>query len=422
MKLAFCAMAPARPGATGAPHPARLGGVLLRWFLAVLLVAGAVAPATAADALEVPIVYLTLAEQPRPPLSLVEPTLHDEGVAGAKVGIDDNNTTGRFLNQSYSLTEVVAEDWQALTAEVARLLAEGRRYFVADVGAEPLLAVADLAGAEQALIFNVRAEDDGLRIADCRPNLLHVIPSRAMKADALAQFLMARRWSRWFLVEGQQPDDRAFAEALRRAAGRFGARIVETRPYDYDPMARRTDTGHVQIQRQMTALTQEVPDYDVLVVADESDLFGEYLPYRTWDPRPVVGTQGLVPTAWHRSQEQWGGTQMQTRFENAAGRGMVERDYAAWVAVRAIGEAVTRGSGAEAESVKGYLLSDAFRLGAFKGEGLTFRPWNQQLRQPMLLASARMLASVSPQEGYLHERTPLDSLGYDEPESDCRLN
>ena len=51
-------------------------------------------------------------------------------------------------------------------------------------------------------------------------------------------------------------------------------------------------------------LTQDAPEHDVVVVADESDVFGEYLPYRTWDPRPVAGTQGLIP-AWHRSQEQW---------------------------------------------------------------------------------------------------------------------
>jgi ABC transporter substrate binding protein (PQQ-dependent alcohol dehydrogenase system) len=178
----------------------------------------------------------------------------------------------------------------------------------------------------------------------------------------------------------------------------------------------------MQIQGQMTAVTQDVPDYDILVVADESDIFGEYLPYRTWDPRPIAGTQGLVPTAWHRSHEQWGGTQMQTRFKKSAGRIMLERDYTAWTAVRSIGEAVTRTGSADPEGLHEYLLSDDFKLGAFKGEGLTFRQWNQQMRQPILLAAPRALVSVSPQEGFLHQRTPLDTLGYDQPESNCTLN
>ena len=100
---------------------------------------------------------------------------------------------------------------------------------------------------------------------------------------------------------------------------------------------------------------------------------------------------------------------------------MRERDYTAWLAARSIGEAVTRTGSADPEALRDYLRSSAFEIGAFKGQGLTFRTWNQQMRQPVLLAAPRMLVSVSPQDGFLHQRTPLDTLGFDEPESNCRL-
>ena len=100
---------------------------------------------------------------------------------------------------------------------------------------------------------------------------------------------------------------------------------------------------------------------------------------------------------------------------------MRERDYTAWLAVRALGEAVTRTSSNEPAVLRDYLRSDQFQIGAFKGEALTFRTWNQQMRQPILLAAPRILVSVSPQEGFLHQRSPLDSLGFDQPESNCRL-
>jgi ABC transporter substrate binding protein (PQQ-dependent alcohol dehydrogenase system) len=158
-----------------------------------------------------------------------------------------------------------------------------------------------------------------------------------------------------------------------------------------------------------------------VMVADESDIFGEYLPYRLWDPRPVAGTQGLIASAWHRSNEQWGATQVQRRFDKFAGRWMTERDYTAWLTVRSIGEAVTRTKSTDPKVLRDYLRSDKFEIAAFKGEGLTFRTWNQQMRQPLLIVGPRMLVSVSPQEGFLHQRTPLDTLGYDEPESSCRL-
>jgi ABC transporter substrate binding protein (PQQ-dependent alcohol dehydrogenase system) len=391
-------------------------------FLGLLWPIGGSQAATEAEPLEIPIVYLIQAEKEPLPLSLVEPVVPDKGLAGSLKGIADNDTTGRFLNQSYRLIETIVPEEGNLPATFKQSLAAGNRLFVADLKAEQLLALADLPEAGNSLIFNIRAEEDRLRSEDCRKNIFHVIPSRAMKADALAQYLVFRKWREWFLVHGVGEGDLAYAAAIRRAAKRFGAKIVEERSYEYEAGARRSDTGHVQIQKQMAVFTQDVGDYDILVVADESDIFGEYLPYRIWDPRPVAGTQGLVPTAWHRSHEQWGGTQMQRRFGKFAKRIMFERDYTGWLAVRSIGEAVSRTGKADPQSIRDFLLTDAFKLAGFKGEGLTFRPWNQQLRQPILLAAPRSLVSVSPQSPFLHEVTPLDTLGYDKPETACRLN
>jgi ABC transporter substrate binding protein (PQQ-dependent alcohol dehydrogenase system) len=391
--------------------------------LALLAQAFGSLPASAADPLTIRISWIGQDEGTAlPPLSLVEPReLPDEGLAGATLGIADNQTTGGFLGQTYELNEVmVPADGDPVEA-ARKALAAGEKLIVVDLLAEDLQAIADLPEAEGALIFNARAEDDLLRTEECRANVFHIIPSRAMKADALAQYLVWKRWNRWFLIHGERPADLAFAEALRRSAQKFNGKIVEEREYAYNPTSRVTDSGHVQVQRQIPVFTQDAPDHDVVLVADESDVFGEFLPYHTWDPRPVVGTQGLVPTAWSRVQEQWGGTQMQSRFEDHANRWMRERDYTGWLAVRTIGEAVTRTGKADPASIRDYVRSDQFKLGAFKGEPLTFRSWNQQMRQPVLLASPRMLVSVSPQEQFLHQRTPLDTLGFDQPESSCDL-
>jgi hypothetical protein len=50
-----------------------------------------------------------------------------------------------------------------------------------------------------------------------------------------------------------------------------------------------------------------------------------------------------------------------------------------------------------------YLTGPDFAIAAFKGEKQTLRPWNQQLPQPILLGDGRMIVSVSPQEGFLHQ-------------------
>ena len=162
-------------------------------------------------------------------------------------------------------------------------------------------------------------------------------------------------------------------------------------------------------------------DYDVLFVADEPGEFGEYLVYNTWDPRLVVGTQGLVATPWHRTHEQWGATQMQNRFRRTSGRWMTPVDYAAWIAARSVGEAVTRVQTTDFEKVRDYIIGPEFSLAAYKGIKVNYRSWNGQLRQRLLLSSPRALISVSPQEGYLHPVSETDTLGVDKPETKCKL-
>ncbi len=403
------------------PWRRREAGRALVGALMAVAIGWPVFAARAADPLEVKITYVTQDEDRVAPLSLLDSLLPDEGVMGARQAIKENQTTGSFLGQTFELNEVLVPKGGDLVAAFKAALAAGQRLFILDLHADQLLALADLPEAAGAVLFNSRAEDDRLRVTDCRANLFHIMPSRAMKADALAEYLIWKKWNRWFLLHGTREPDLAFAAAIERAAKKFGAKIVESRAYEYVATARRTDSGHVQIQRQIPVFTQNAPDYDVVMVADESDIFGEYLPGRTWDPRPVAGTQGMIASAWHRSNEQWGATQMQRRFQKFAGRWMTERDYTAWLAVRTIGEAVTRTKSVDPKVVRDYLRSDRFEIAAFKGEGLTFRTWNQQMRQPILIVEPRMLVSVSPQEGFLHQRTPLDTLGYDEPESSCRL-
>lgn len=360
------------------------------------------------------IIYLTQGKEIPPALSVLETAPKDAGLQGARLAIEDNNTTGRFTGQEFALKEVVLPLKGDVAAAFERLRDEGYRHIVADLPADKLMELADLPGADAVLLYNVGAGDDALRNERCRPNVLHLLPSRTMKADALAQYMLKKRWKKWFLVVGPTEPDRLYAAALKRAAKRFGLQIVEERAWQYTFGERRAAEAEVPV------FTRGV-DYEMLMVADEIGLFGEYFPYRTWLPRPVAGTQGLVATAWHPTHERWGALQLQKRFREQAGRWMSETDYAAWLAIRAIGEAATRVQAFDFQSIKAYLLGDEFTLAGFKGAPLSFRRWNHQLRQPILLAAPRALVAVAPLEGFLHPVNELDTLGFDKPESSCQF-
>jgi ABC transporter substrate binding protein (PQQ-dependent alcohol dehydrogenase system) len=375
---------------------------------------------TAAPTTEIKIGYLR-AYEPRLALSVLDIPPRDEGVAGAEVAIGDNNTTGKFLGQSFALDVAEVKLDADVTAVFNGMTDKGERFVLADISAAQLLSIADVARDKGVLLFNVGATDDILREEECRINVFHTAPARTMLADGLAQYLIWKQWRRWALLYGSHAPDQLFAEALRRAATRFGGEIVAEKLFEDTGTARRTDSGIVQIQRQMPVFTQDLPDHDVVLVADESEVFGTYVPNRTWIPRPVAGTAGLVPTAWHPASEQWGGTQIQNRFAKKNGRRMLSKDMAAWTAARIIGDAATRTRSADPEKISAFIRADDFSIAAFKGQKLTFRKWNLQLRQPVFLGDARSVVTTSPQEGFLHQFSELDTLGIDEPETKCVL-
>jgi ABC transporter substrate binding protein (PQQ-dependent alcohol dehydrogenase system) len=357
----------------------------------------------------------------RETLSILDIPAADDTLAGALLGAADNNTTGKFTDQSYQAIDEKLDAEADVGGAVDALVDKGARFIIADLSADRLLAASERAKAKGALLFNVSAPDERLREEDCRANVIHVAPSRAMLADGLAQYLVWKQWRKWLLIKGSHPEDELLAQAYRRAAKKFGAKIVEERVYEDTGGGRRSDSGSVQTQRQMPALTQNAAAYDALLAVDESDVFAGYLPYRTWDPRPVAGSAGLYPTNWDPAHEQWGAHQLQNRFMATFRRLMNARDNNAWLAMRMVGEAATRTNSDDPEKLRAFMIGPEFSIAAFKGVRQTLRAWNQQLRQPILLSDGRMTVSVSPQEGFLHQVSELDTLGFDQPETKCRL-
>ena len=382
------------------------------YLLAIACAAGVATASQAAEPLQVQIGYLGYRPDPGPLLSNVIPEPADAGQRGAELAIIDSNSTGAFLNQRYSLTTATVDTPDALLAAAQAQHAQGLRLFVVNAPAASLRQLS--AALPDSLLFNAGSPDDSLRSTDCLGNVLHTLPSRAMLADALAQFLVVRKWQKALLIVGPTEDDQAYAAALRRAAKRFGVRLVAEKAWRFDNDQRRS------AQADMPLFTQTA-EYDVVLVADERGDFGEYVPYQTWYPRPVAGTQGLTPTGWHKTVETYGAAQLQKRFEALAGRWMNDRDFAAWMAVRSVASAVSKLRQVEPMAIRQVEISEQLPLDGFKGRKLSYRPWNGQLRQPIPIVQPRALVSTSPQDGFLHPTNEMDSLGYDKPEVTCRF-
>lgn len=365
-----------------------------------------------AQGLEIEVHFLREQTEEIATLSNLDSPPEDLAVRGAELAIDDNATTGRFLKHNYALvTHDVPVGDDVVAAAKAALGASD--LLVTDVSADLLLQIADLPEAANALILNATAQDSTLRDDACRANVLHTAPSLAMRTDALMQYFLFKRWGRLAMIEGTYPQDIAYAEALRHSATKFGLEVGETKTWAFDADMRRNAAAEVPL------FTQDLRDYDVLLIADEAEDFGRYVAYNTWLPRPVAGSEGISPQIWAPVVEQWGAAQLHSRFEERAHREMEPEDYSTWAAVRSIGEAVTRTNATDAASLRTYMLSESFALAGFKGTPQTFRSWNGQMRQAVPLVTERALVMQAPLPGFMHQTNELDTLGVDAPESSC---
>lgn len=361
---------------------------------------------------DISVAWLKVEQDLPPTLSNLDPAPEDLGLAGALIALKDNETTGKFLGQNWSLSEHTAylgDD----PLETARLALAETSYLIVDAPAETLVAIADLPEAEGKLIFNTGSGAPELRGNTCRANVLHTLPSTAMRTDALAQMFVKKRWTSLVMIAGGHPQDQAYAAAMDASLTKFGLSLKARKEWRFDADMRRNAAQEVPL------FTQDFGDYDALIIADELHDFGRYVLYNTWEPRPIAGSEGLQSEAWAAVVEQWGAAQLQSRFEDAHARDMRPADYAAWAALRSIGEAATRTKTADVATIRAYLLGDEFELAGFKGRPLTYRAWNGQLRQPIPLLHPRALVANAPLEGFLHQRTELDTLGSDEPETTC---
>ena len=376
----------------------------------------------AAEIQQIKIVHLNKIIEREPTIYSINPEIIKNGILGSRMGIKDNNTTGKFTNQNFELIEQNINPNESAKEIFEKFRKDKYKFFILNVSKDDFNKILSSDLLEDALLINTSLKDNDLRNEKCNKQILHTAPSYRMLSDALIQFLKKKNWTKLLLISGVNERDKHFADSIKVSSKRFGLKIINEKVWDFNHDFRRT------ADLEVVKFTQG-EKYEVLVLADEGNTFGDsgnsfgdYIPYRTWKPTIVVGGEVLKPTSWHFAHEQWGGNQMQSRFLKDSKRLMTDIDFNSWVGVRAIGEAITRTKSLDSKIVLDKIMGEKFNLAAYKGKPVSFRKWNGQLRQPILLVTPRALVSVSPQIGFVHPKTELDTLGIDQPDTKCRFN
>jgi ABC transporter substrate binding protein (PQQ-dependent alcohol dehydrogenase system) len=332
---------------------------------------------------------------------------------GARVALEESDFAGAAAGVRFELRRATAAEAAGLAAELQALQRDGVKLVLLDAPGDVVEALGQRTRGQDLLLFDLTALDDGLRQEKCQPHVFHVAPNHAMLMDALAQYLVARKWRAALVLRGTGAADAALLGAFDRAARRFGVRIVETRPFVLGRDPRERGQNNV-------ALLTAGADYDVVVVLDTDGEFAREVPYAVQRPRPVVGSAGLVADWWHWAWERHGAPQLNNRFARVARRPMTGYDWSAWLAFKAIVEGVVRTRSTEPRAIASFLTGEQAVLDGFKGNRLAFRRWDRQLRQPLLLTTGNWVVERAPLDGFLHARNTMDTLGFDEKESRCK--
>jgi ABC transporter substrate binding protein (PQQ-dependent alcohol dehydrogenase system) len=381
---------------------------------------GTTAAPPQAPAREVVIGYLSWQDDPRYDENRMEREFPANPAArpfpGAALALSEAGFALEAQGLQVSLDEVEAADQAAAFAALDAWAGRGVPAVVLDLPADWVEALAShLAGlGEKApLLINATADDDRLRGASCHSQVFHVIPSERMRTDALAQLLAARRWPRVLILQGPGQEDQRLGQAFGQSLRKFGLKPVATRPFKLSNDPRERELGNI-------ALLTGNTDYDVVAVMDADGEFAREVPFKTVLPRPVVGSNGVIAQAWHPHFERYGAPQLNKRFRRTAKRPMSGWDWSAWMAVKTVTHGLAAKPDAGAAGLRAFLRSPQTILDGFKGVRLNFRPWDQQLRQPVFLGYGDGIVGMAPFEGFLHQRDTLDTLGADQPESTCK--
>jgi len=365
--------------------------------------------------LDINILYIQEDIKKPPVLSNVISEAKDSGLRGIELAIKDSQKASMFSNQNFILHKIISRDEKILIKNFEDFIKKSNKnaYIILNTSDTLFQKLLNHSLSKKALIINSTNTSTKFRKEVCRTNVFHTIASDAMLYDGLIQFLIKRNWKEWLLIKGITPEDKKIEVAIKRAAKRFGGKIIEEKIWTFDSDIRR------KAQSEMPSFTQS-KEHDVVLVADYYGDFSQFIYFNTWTPRPVAGSAGLTPVTWHKVIESWGAAQLQGRFEDLTSRWMNSKDYASWVAIRTIVTAVGKTRTDNIQTNINFMHSDKFELGAYKGRKLTFRNFNGQLRLPVSMAHPKALVSTSPQVGFLHPITDLDTLGIAPHEMQCK--
>ena len=327
-------------------------------------------------------------------------------IDGARLAIKDSKKLERLTGTSFTLDYLSLENEKELKEFFKKKNSSSYNAILLDLNEEKIInIVSQFKTNNNQIYFNISETSNKLRNNICLENFLHIFPSNAMLTDAIAQYLVEKRWNKVLMLTGPLEEDLQYSSSFKISAKKFGLKIIDEKFFV------NSNDPRVRDKNNLSFLTMK-NKYNSIFISDIDGEFALKVPNATSRPALVSGSSGLIPKTWHWSYLRHGAPQLNGRFERMHDRRMHGKDWAAWMSIKIIVESVLRTKVLDNFKILDYMKSSDFKVDGSKGISLNFRNYTRQLRQTILLVSQNnWVTQVAPLNSFTHQSNDLDTLG-----------
>lgn len=330
---------------------------------------------------------------------------------GLILGEEDASRNGELLGWSTAVTIANAPGAETAARAAQRLIAREKvSVLVGGFTREEVEALSRVAGESGVLFLNIGATSDALRHS-CSATTFHIEASAAMYIDAIFGWFLRAGYRHWYLVhddgaESRNQYERALASMKERhwAAEVVGSGVLrQDDSRDFAPVLADIGKAGPDVVLMLTDWRTQLDmlsHYEAAGLTVPVTGFPDpaaqmrdfYLASR--QAAPVAGS-GYRAALWEATLDAYGARELNARFDGRWGRPMDAPAWSAYQAVKIAFEAAINADATDAASLAGYFASEQGLFDVSKGIGMTFRPWDHQLRQSLYLAKINPDAAPS---------------------------
>jgi len=360
--------------------------------------------------------------------------------AGATMGEDEINQQAQALGKRFELIFAQGGHSSEVLAEAKRLIdKDGAKALLGSVSDAATIALSALAQEQGIVFFNIGSDVDTLRGAKCRRNTFSIGPSLAMRVRAMGLWaIQAKEWKTWVILQGESKAEARQADAARLYAEANGAKVLATLQ-----VAEAESHASGAVLEKLRGLN---PQFVFVALSGEKQQLvleayqaagltfpaGGAKPELVGLGRDTAKFTGYWTTGWSHLSRIFGASELNNRYVDYAGLPMDERAWAAWAGVKVLGEALLRAKSAAPADLVPY-LREHVQFDGYVGSALSFRPWNQQLRQVLTIVKVNHDSPWNGWDTSVPEASvpfrgikgwqgdPLDAFDFTAEESGCKF-